>query len=79
MIELLKRPASEYGTLFILVSVGYALGNFIAARLAVKVGARRLVLAGSLVNLAGVLVMGALGPGAMHEGLRTYFQDCTDA
>ena len=61
MIELLKRPASEYGTLFILVSIGYALGNFIAARLAVKVGARRLVLAGSLVNLAGVLVMGALG------------------
>src|SRR4051812_12636154 len=61
MIELLKRPASEYGTLFILVSAGYALGNFIAARLAVKVGTRRLVLAGALVNLTGVLVMGALG------------------
>ena len=76
MIELLKRPASEYGALFILVSAGYALGNFIAARLAVKVGTRRLVLAGALVNLTGVLVMGALGLAGEFSALAIFLPMC---
>jgi DHA1 family bicyclomycin/chloramphenicol resistance-like MFS transporter len=76
MIEVLKRPASEYGMLFILVSAGYALGNFIAARLAVKVGARRLVLAGSLVNLTGVLVMGAVGLAGEFSALAIFLPMC---
>ena len=76
MIELLKRPASEYGALFILVSIGYAFGNFIAARLAVKVGARRLVLAGSLVNLTGVLVMGGVALAGEFSALGIFLPMC---
>ena len=79
MIDLLKRPPSEYGTLFVLVSAGYALGSFIAARMATRLGARRLVLGGTLVNLAGVAVMGGLGLLGLFDALAIFLPMCVVA
>ncbi|EWY41323.1 multidrug transporter [Skermanella stibiiresistens SB22] len=79
MIELLKRPPSEYGALFVLVSAGYALGSFIAARLATRLGARRLVLVGTVTNIAGVAVMGVLGLLGHFHALGIFLPMCLAA
>jgi DHA1 family bicyclomycin/chloramphenicol resistance-like MFS transporter len=65
MTDVLHEPPSTYGALFILVSAGYIVGNFVAGRLSVAVGTERMVLAGSLVSAAGAALMIAwlLGPG----------------
>ena len=42
-----------------------------------KVGARRLVLAGSLVNLTGVLVMGVVGLAGEFSALAIFLPMCS--
>ena len=56
MIDVLERPATEYGLWFILASVGYMAGNFTAARVTRRVGLDRMILLGS----AGALVATSL-------------------
>jgi len=55
MVELLHRPAAEYGLYFILVSAGFMTGNFAAVRLSARFSTLQMMTAGMLVSLAGVL------------------------
>jgi len=50
-VEVLERPASEYGLFFMLVSLAFMLGNFLAARISVRIGLDRMIRAGSSVVL----------------------------
>ncbi len=54
-IEILGRPASEYGLFFMMISIAFMLGNFAAARLSSRIGVEGMILAGSLAVLAGAL------------------------
>ena len=67
MVEIMGRAPSEYGLYFILVSLGYMLGNYIASQWSQRIGTQRMILialalafigVGSLVfiGMAGVLV-----------------------
>jgi DHA1 family bicyclomycin/chloramphenicol resistance-like MFS transporter len=61
VIDVLERPATEYGLYFILVSVGYMAGNFTAARVSRRVGLDRMIVLGSSLALIVVaLVLGLL-------------------
>jgi MFS transporter, DHA1 family, multidrug resistance protein len=61
VIDVLERPATEYGLYFILVSVGYMAGNFTAARVTRRVGLDRMIVLGSSLALIVVaLVLGLL-------------------
>ncbi|HSK41199.1 MAG TPA: multidrug effflux MFS transporter [Arenibaculum sp.] len=60
MSALLHQPPSAYGTLFIMISLGYMLGSFLAARLSVRFGTERMVAAGTLLALGGVLTLGTV-------------------
>jgi DHA1 family bicyclomycin/chloramphenicol resistance-like MFS transporter len=57
MVKVLGRPASEYGFLFIMISAAFMLGNFGAARLSQRLGADRMIVLGSVGNLAGSLAL----------------------
>ncbi len=50
-VEVLERPASEYGLFFMLVSLAFMLGNFLAARVSARIGLDRMIRAGSSVVL----------------------------
>ena len=71
MMNILGRSTAEYGLYFMLVSVGYALGNFAAGRLSTRLGADRMILAGTLIAAAGaalligVVLVGWLSPIAL--------------
>ncbi|MDQ1848456.1 multidrug effflux MFS transporter [Gemmobacter fulvus] len=49
--------SSQIGVLFALTAVGYAAGNFLAGRYSVRIGMNRMVLMGTLVTTAGLLVL----------------------
>jgi len=55
-IEVMKLSPVAYGLWFILVSLGYFLGNFASGRFSERVGVDGMILIGSLLALAGVLV-----------------------
>lgn len=44
MLTVLRRPASEYGLLFILISGAFMVGNFIAGRYSARIGSDRMIL-----------------------------------
>jgi DHA1 family bicyclomycin/chloramphenicol resistance-like MFS transporter len=56
----LGLPATAYGLGFMLISVAYAAGNFVTARLAVRLGAIRLLSAGTAVTFAAAALALAL-------------------
>ena len=56
VIDVLGRPATEYGLYFIMVSAGYMAGNLVAARHAQRVGVDRLILLGAIGALAAALL-----------------------
>lgn len=62
MVEVMHRSPLEYGVWFVLVSVGWMLGNFLSGRFSQQIGVDRMLLAGGLLSclasLAG-LVLGA--------------------
>jgi len=55
MVELLHRPAAEYGLYFVFVAGGFMLGNFAAVRLSERFESMTLMTAGMVIALAGVL------------------------
>jgi DHA1 family bicyclomycin/chloramphenicol resistance-like MFS transporter len=52
MIQVLERPATEYGIWFMIVSAGFMAGNFTAARITARVGLDRMILVGTVAALA---------------------------
>lgn len=57
MIEVMGRPASEYGLYFMMGAAGYMTGNFISGRASTRVGIDRMFVIGVGLTLAGSLVM----------------------
>ena len=53
MIEVLQRPPSDYGIWFVIVSLGYFVGNFLTGRLSGRLGVDRMVKVGAGLVLAG--------------------------
>ena len=67
MIEILGRSLMEYGYYFVVVSGGYILGNFISGRYARKVGTHPMIIAGCVLQIAGLLAAALFfGLGATH-------------
>lgn len=67
VVNLMQRPATDYGLYFMLVALAYMAGNFYSGRRATALGPRRLMLRGfnvSLLGVLGLLLSTALGP--MH-------------
>jgi len=61
MIEMLGKPATEFGLYFTLGPVGYLTGNFLSGRLSGKVSANVLIILGSTVALlTALLLMGMI-------------------
>ena len=60
MIDVLGRPATEYGLWFIVVSLGFMAGNFATARFGRRIGLDRMVLIGSWLVLLGILLAAGL-------------------
>ena len=57
VIDQMGASAAEYGLYFIIVSLGFMAGNFAAARISHRVGANRMILAGSLMSLAATSLL----------------------
>ena len=53
VVEILGRPASEYGFYFVLVSGGYMLGNYLAAKHSARLGSGRMLIIGNVMALTG--------------------------
>jgi DHA1 family bicyclomycin/chloramphenicol resistance-like MFS transporter len=53
MMNVLRRPATEYGLWFILVSAAFMAGNLVAGRFSARIGLDRMVLIGALLALTG--------------------------
>ncbi len=59
MVEVLERPATEYGLWFTLGPVGFMLGNFLSGRASGRLSAAFLIVSGTLLTLAGALTLAA--------------------
>ena len=57
MIEVLQRPPNDYGIWFVIVSVGYFVGNFLTGHLSARLGVDRMVKLGAGLVLAGGIAM----------------------
>jgi DHA1 family bicyclomycin/chloramphenicol resistance-like MFS transporter len=60
MVNVMGRPAAEYGLLFVLVAAGFMGGNYIAVRFSHKVGHIVLMVSGMLMGLAGVATVAVI-------------------
>lgn len=60
VISLMGVTSVEYGLYFMLISVAFMGGNFVAARISQRVGVKRMVLAGSVLSLMGTLALAIL-------------------
>jgi MFS transporter, DHA1 family, multidrug resistance protein len=60
MKDVLHRPSSEFGTLFVLFPLGYLVGNFVATRIGNRATNETMVLAGSLLSVAAVAMQASL-------------------
>ena len=57
MVEVLERPATEYGLYFMFGPLGFMIGNFLSGRLSGRFSAGALIVTGSLITLAGGLAV----------------------
>ncbi len=65
--EMLDMSPSQYGLYFSLLSFGYLVGNFFAGRYTKAWGMNRMMMAGNLVSLVGMLAMfGLFEAGLFH-------------
>lgn len=65
--EVFDLGASEYGLYFILIVMGYILGNFCTGRFGARLGILRMILIGNAVGLLGVLIAVALALGGSQS------------
>jgi len=56
MIDVLKRPATEYGLYFFMVSGGFMLGGLTAGRISARVGIDRMIVLGGMGSLITVAI-----------------------
>ncbi|MEL3892192.1 multidrug effflux MFS transporter [Ferrovibrio sp. MS7] len=61
VITVLKLPPSTYGLWFILVSLGYMLGNFSTGRLVRRLGTDRMFAAGAIISIVGSSLIALFG------------------
>jgi MFS transporter, DHA1 family, multidrug resistance protein len=59
MVDVLERPATEYGLYFILIAAGFMLGNFVTVRFGYSVGLLPMMIIGMWIATAGVLTCAA--------------------
>tara|TARA_E500000305_G_scaffold7910_3_gene5687 strand:- start:3262 stop:4479 length:1218 start_codon:yes stop_codon:yes gene_type:complete len=59
-IEILQMPPQVYGFFFIVVSLSYMSGNFIATRISRRLGIDRMILLGCCFSLTGAVVLTSL-------------------
>ena len=57
MVEVLERPATEYGLWFTLGPLGFMLGNFLSGRASGRLSATFLIVSGTAITLAGALTL----------------------
>lgn len=57
--ELMSATPTEYGVYFVLVSLGYLLGNWVSGRHAARIGTGRMITGGNLVQFAACLALAA--------------------
>jgi DHA1 family bicyclomycin/chloramphenicol resistance-like MFS transporter len=60
VVEVLKLPKTAYGPWFMVLSLGYMIGNFCSGRFSERLGVDRMIQIGCMISLAGVLVLLAL-------------------
>lgn len=60
MVNVMGRPATEYGLFFLLPAGGYLVGSYLSARLSRRLGIDRMVLLGALLALAFTLPLVAV-------------------
>jgi DHA1 family bicyclomycin/chloramphenicol resistance-like MFS transporter len=69
VVQVLGRPATAYGLMFVLVSGAFMVGNLVAARISARVGLDRMTLIGAALIVAGmaaeILTILALGLGML--------------
>lgn len=58
--EMLSLTPSQYGFYFGIISIGYMLGNFIAARHSIRVGMNAMMVYGNIIMCAGLVLCVAL-------------------
>ncbi len=71
MITVLQRPATEYGYYFILVPLGFMVGNSIARHFS-RLGINRLITIGASVGVAGIILAIALQLFGVHHPLALF-------
>lgn len=57
--QLMHLSPKTYGIYFALVAIGYIFGNFISGRYAMRIGIRRMILAGNFLSMIGVVTLAA--------------------
>jgi DHA1 family bicyclomycin/chloramphenicol resistance-like MFS transporter len=72
VVETYRRPAVEYGLLFVMVSGAFMAGNFAAARLSARLGSERMILLGSAGSLAASATALALALGGVWTPLALF-------
>lgn len=55
--KVLGLTPDVYGLYFVLVALGYSLGNFLSGRFAARIGVFRMIMAGNLLGIATICVM----------------------
>ena len=57
VVEVMGRPPTEYGLYFIIVTITYMTGNFIAGKASVRLGVDRMIVIGVTVSLAATTAL----------------------
>jgi len=69
MVDVLERPATEFGTYFAIVTLVFMTGNFLGGRLSTRVGLERMVVLGGIVSVicvgTGLAAFTAFGLGVL--------------
>ena len=76
MIEVLGKPATEFGLYFMLGPVGYLMGNFLSGRLSGKVSGNALIIFGCTLALFGAFLLVGLITGFGLAPLSLFIPSC---
>jgi len=67
IVDVMSRPATEYGFYFILTAVGFMSGSFVATRISQRMGIDKMILLGSSISFVTVATTaGLLAAGLWH-------------